>query len=169
MCCICTWMNEYLVHIISATRLQVVLIYSHNKQKKTLKFDRQEWNRCTERSLSLCLQTSRNHMEYKSLITIQKTSFYTGNTTSAFIIVVFLINCLRKFAISHVRCVVIPNCKLRTTQKQTAPLWNHQKHCMCSNPYIYLHYILALFFSFLFSVKFVRSFKNIFLIVQILL
>ena len=152
MCCICAWMNEYLVHIISATRLQVVLIYSHKKQKNTP---------------SLCLQTSGNHMEYQSLITMRKTSLCTGNPTSAFIIIVFSISCMQKFAMSHIRCIIIPNFKLCTTQKQTAPFWNHQKQCMRSNPYIYLHYITAQFF---FSpVKSVWSFKNIFLIVQILL
>ena len=54
----------------------------------------------------------------ESLICMWKTSFYMGNTTLVFMIVVFLIKCSWKFVLSHIRCVVISNCKLRTTPEQ---------------------------------------------------
>ena len=124
-------MNKYLVHIISATRLQVVLIAKQAKNG--------HWH--TKQSVSLCLRTSGNHMEYQSLICMRKASFYIGNTTSAFLIVLFSINCSWKFALS-LRCVVILNCKLCTTQ--------NQQHCfgITGNRSIYLHYTAAIWFFF---------------------
>ena len=115
----------------------------------------------SDKSLSLCLRTSGNHIEHQSPISTQKT-FYMGNTTSASITVVFSTNCSWKFTLSHIRCVVILNSKLWTTRKHTASLWNHQKHCMCSNPNIYTTQQRYLFQRSLHEVQIVQ-------IVQILL
>ena len=40
--CVCAWMNEYIVQIISATRLWLISRYSHHTLKKALKNDRQK-------------------------------------------------------------------------------------------------------------------------------
>ena len=86
-------------------------------------------------------------MEYHSLISMWETLFYTGNTTSTFITVVFSISCSWKFALSHIRCVAIPNCKLHTTPKQKASFWNCRKHHVCSDPYIYAYTTVLYFFQ----------------------
>ena len=107
------------------------------------------------------------HFAYKlqlSLISMQKTLFYTSNATSTFMTVVFSINCSQTFALSYVRCVAILNWKLHTTQKQVSTS-NHQKHYLCSDRYICTTQQSSSFFS----AKFCMKFKNIFLIIQILL
>ena len=43
MCCVRAWMNEYIVQIISATRLWLISRYSHHTLKKSLKNDCQKW------------------------------------------------------------------------------------------------------------------------------
>ena len=58
--CAFAWMNEYIVQIISATRLWLISRYSHHTLKKSQKMttkNRHPW------FLSLCLQTNRKHME----------------------------------------------------------------------------------------------------------
>ena len=141
---ICVWMHEYWVHTFSATRLQVVLIYvySRNKQKK-------HWNLTAKNGHppSLCLWTSGNHMEYLSLISnsMRKLSFYTSNT-SAFMTVLFSINCSWKFVLSHIRCVVISNCKLCTTPKQQPCFGISTVNIVCV-PCIYITQQWSIFFS----------------------
>lgn len=131
LCWICAQMNEYLVCVISATRLQVVWIYSCNMQEKT------HCNLTAKTDTDV--PSDLRHFAYKQIATVtiskQKTLFYTSNATSTFITVVFSINCSQTFALSNVRCVAILNWKLHITQKQVSTS-NHQKHYLCSNRYI---------------------------------
>ena len=77
LCCVIAWMNEYIVQIISATRLWLISRYSHHTLKKRWKKTAQNGHPCTEWFSSLYLQTNRKHMENQSLICMRKTSFYT--------------------------------------------------------------------------------------------
>ena len=97
--CVLAWMNEYIVQIISATRLWLISRYSHHTLKKRRKMTAKNGHPCTEWFSSLCLQTNRKHMENQSLICTQKTSFYTDNITSTLTIVVFSINWSWMFAL----------------------------------------------------------------------
>ena len=72
-------MNEYIVQIISATRLWLISRYSHHTLKKRRKMTAQNGHPCTKWFSSLCLQTNRKHMEKQSPICTRKTSFYTDN------------------------------------------------------------------------------------------
>ena len=134
LCCVLAWMNEYIVQIISATRLCLISRYSHHTLKKRRKMTAKNGHPCTELFLSLCLQTNHKHMENQSLICTRKTSFYTVNITSTLTIVVFSINWSRMFAL-YVRQMC---CKLKlktlNNRKTTASLRNHRKHCMCFDP-----------------------------------
>ena len=102
-------MNEYIVQIISATRLWLISRYSHHTLKKRWKMTAKNGHPCTEWFSSLYLQTNRKHMENQSLICTRKTSFYTDNITSTLTIVVFSINWSRMFAL-YVRQMC---CKLK--------------------------------------------------------
>ena len=117
LCCVLAWkwwMNEYIVQIISATRLWLISRYSHHTLKKRRKMTAKNGHPCTELFLSLCLQTNRKHMENQSLICTRKTSFYTDNITLTLTIVVFSISWSRMFALYvRQRC-----CKLWTTEKR---------------------------------------------------
>ena len=63
LCCVRAWMNEYIVQIISATRLWLILRYSHYTLKKRKKMTAKNGHPYTELFSSLCLQTNRKHME----------------------------------------------------------------------------------------------------------
>ena len=143
-------MNEYIVQIISATRLWLISRYSHHTLKKRRKMTAK--NGRTEWFSSLCLQTNRKHMENQSLICTRKTSFYTDNITSTLMIVVFSINWSRMFAL-YVRQMC---CKLKlktlNNRKTTASLRNHRKRRVCSDPCICTSD--TLFFLLFFSAKF---------------
>ena len=136
LCCVLAWMNEFIVQIISATRLWLISRYSHRTLKKRRKMTAKNGHPCTEWFLSLCLQTNRKHMENQSLICTRKTSFYTDNITSTLTIAVFSINWSRMFAL-YVRQMC---CKLKlktlNNRKTTASLRNHWKRCVCSDPCI---------------------------------
>ena len=136
LCCVLAWMNEYIVQIISATRLWLISRYSHHTLKKRRKMTAKNRHPCTEWFSSLCLQTNRKHVENQSLICTRKTSFYMDNITSTLTIVVFLINWWRMFALYvHQMCCKL---KLKTlnNQKTTASLRNHWKRRVCSDPCI---------------------------------
>ena len=120
LCCVLAWMNEYIVQIISATRLWLISRCSHHTLKKHRKMTAKNGHSCTKWFSSLCLQTNSKHMEKQSLICTQKTSFYTDNITSTLTIVVVSINWSRMFACMYVRCVANSNWKLWTTEK-----WQH--------------------------------------------
>ena len=126
-------MNEYIVQIISATRLWLISRYSHHTLKKRRKMTAQNGHPCSEWFSSLYLQTNRKHMEKHSLICTRKTLVYTDNITSTLTIVVFSINWSRMFAL-YVRQMC---CKLElktfNNWKTTASLRNHWKHHVCSN------------------------------------
>ena len=79
LCCVLARMNEYIVQLISATRLWLISRYSHHTMKKHRKMTAKNSHPCTEWFLSLCLQTNRKHMEKQSLNCTRKTSFYTDN------------------------------------------------------------------------------------------
>ena len=98
-----TWMNEYIVQIISATRLWLISRYSHHTLKKRRKMTAKNGHPCTEWFSSLCLQTNRKHMEKQSLICTRKTWFYTDNITLTLIIVVFSINWSLMFSLYVLR------------------------------------------------------------------
>ena len=134
LCCVLAWMNEYIVQIISATRLWLISRYSHHTLKKRWKMTAKNRHPCTEWFSSLYLQTNRKHMENQSLICTRKTSFYTDNITSTLTIVVFSINWSQMFAL-YVRQMC---CKLKTLNKRktTALLWNRRKRRVCSDPCI---------------------------------
>ena len=136
LCCVLAWMNEYIVQIISATRLWLISRYSHHTLKKRRKMTAKNGHPCTEWFSSFCLQTNRKHMENQSLICKRKTSFYTDNITSTLTIVVFSISWSRMFAL-YVRQMC---CKLKlktlNNRKTTASLRNHWKRCVCSDPCI---------------------------------
>ena len=129
-------MNEYIVQIISATRLWLISRYSHHTLKKRRKMTAKNGHPCTERFSSLYLQTNRKHMENQSLFCTRKSSFYTDNITSTFTIVVFSINGSRMFAL-YVRQMC---CKLKlktlNNRKTTASFRNHRKRRLCSDPCI---------------------------------
>ena len=156
-CCLLVWMNEYIVQIISATRLWLISRYSHHTLKKRRKMTAKNGHPCTEWFLSLCLQTNQKHMEKQSLICTQKTSFYMDNITSTLMIVVFSINWSRMFAL-HVRQMC---CKLElktlNNRKTTALLRNQRKRCVCSDPCI----CSTQRYSFFFQRCFAPNLKNI--------
>ena len=129
-------MNEYIVQIISATRLWLISRYSHHTLKERQKMTAKNGHPCTKWFLSLCLQTNRKHMEKQSLICTRKTSFYTDNITLTLTIVVFSINWSRMFALYV--CWICCKLKLKTlnNRKTTASLRNHWKHRVCSDPCI---------------------------------
>ena len=136
LCCVLAWMNEYIVQIISATRLWLISRYSHHTLKKCRKMTAKNGHPCTEWFSSLCLQTNRKHMEKQSLICTRKTSFYTDNTTSSLTIVVFSINWSRMFALYvHQMCCTL-ELKTLNNRKMTALLQNHRKCWVCSDPRI---------------------------------
>ena len=136
LCCVLAWMNEYIVQIISATRLWLISRYSHHTLKKRRKMTAKNGHPCTKWFSSLCLQTNRKHMELQSLICTWKTLFYMDNITSTLTIVVFLINWSWIFALYVRRMCCKLKLKTLNNQKTTASLWNHQKRCMCSDPCI---------------------------------
>ena len=136
LCCVLAWMNEYIVQIISATRLWLISRYSHLTLKKRWKMTAKNGHPCTEWFSSLYLQTNHKHMENQSLFCTQKTSFYMDNITSTLTIVVFSINWSQMFALYvHQMCCKL---KLKTLnhQKTTASLRYHQKRHVCSDPCI---------------------------------
>ena len=136
LCCVLAWMNEYIVQIISATRLWLISRYSHHTLKKRRKMTAKNGHPCTEWFSSLYLQTNREHIENQSLFCTRKTLFYTDNITSTLTIVVFSINWSRMFAL-YVRQMC---CKLKlktlNNRKTTASLRNHRKRRVCSDPCI---------------------------------
>ena len=136
LCCVLAWMNEYIVQIISATRLWLISRYSHDTLKKCRKMTAKNWHPCTEWFSSLCLQANHKHMEKQSLICTRKTSFYTDNITSTLTIVVFLINWSRMFALYVCRMCCKLELKTLNNWKTTASLQNHQKGWVCSDPCI---------------------------------
>ena len=91
---------------------------------------------CTEWFSSLCLQTNRKHMEKQSLICMRKTSFYMDNITSTLMIVVFLINWSRMFALYVRRVLQTRTENFEQPKKTTASLRNHRKSRVCSDPCI---------------------------------
>ena len=118
LCCVLAWMNEYILQIISATRLRLISRYSHHTLKKRRKMTAKNGHPSTEWFSPLCLQTNHKHMEKQSLICTRKTLFYTDNITSTLTIVVFSINWSRMFALYYIRCVIISNWKLWTIEKR---------------------------------------------------
>ena len=157
LCCVLAWMNEYIVQIISATRLWLISRYSHHTLKKRRKMTAKNGHPCTEWFSSLYLQTNRKHRENQSLICTRKTSFYMDNITSTLTIVVFPINWSRMFAL-YVRQMC---CKLKlktlNNRKTTASLRNHWKCRVCSDPCI----CTTQRYSFFFPWSFARNLKNI--------
>ena len=146
LCCVLAWMNEYILQIISATRLWLISRYSHHTLKKHWKMTAKNRHPCTKWFSSLCLQTNRKHMEKQSLICTPKTSFYTDNITSTLTTVVFSINWSWMFAL-YVRRMC---CKLELktlNQKMTASLWNHWKRRVCFDPCICTTQRYSVFFS----------------------
>ena len=139
MCCVLAWMNEYIVRIISATRLWLISRYSHHTLKKRRKMTAKNRHPCNKWFSSHCLQTNHKHMEKQSLICTWKTSFYTDNITSTLMIVVFSINWSQMFAL-YVRQMC---CKLElktlNNRKTTASLQNHHKCRVCMADYSILH------------------------------
>ena len=121
LCCVLAWMNEYIVQIISATRLWLISRYSHHTLKKRWKMTAKNGHPCTEWFSSLCLQTNHKHMEKQSLICTRKTSFYMDNITSTLTIVVFSINWSWMFALYvHQMC-----CKLELKTLNHRKKWQH--------------------------------------------
>ena len=136
LCSVLAWMNEYIVQIISATRLWLISRYSHYTLKKRWKMTAKNGHPCTEWFSSLCLQTNRKHMENQSLICTRKTSFYTDNITSTLTIVVFSINWSQMFALYVRQMCCKLGLKTLNNRKMTASLRNHQKRRVCSDPCI---------------------------------
>ena len=130
LCCVLAWMNEYIVQIISATRLWLTSRYSHHTLKKCQKMTTKNEHPCTKWFSSLCLQTNCKHMEKQSLICMQKI-FYPDNITSTLTIVVFSINWSRMFALYVRRMCCKLELKTLNNRKMTALLRNHWKHCVC--------------------------------------
>ena len=118
LCCLLVWMNEYIVQIISATRLWLISRYSHHTLKKRRKMTAKNGHPCTEWFSSLCLQTNQKHMEKQSLICTRKTSFYMDNITSTLTIVVFSINWSWMFALYVRQMCCKLELKIWTTEKR---------------------------------------------------
>ena len=150
-------MNEYIVQIISATRLWLISRYSHHTMKKCRKMTAKNGHPSTKWFSSLCLQTNRKHMEKQSLICTQKTSFYTDNITSTLTIVVFSISWLRMFALYVRRMCCKLELKTLNSRKTTASLRNHRERRICSDPCI----CTTQRYSFFFQRSFAQNLKNI--------
>ena len=136
LCCVLAWMNEYIVQIISATRLWLISRYSHHTLKKCWKMTANNGHPCTEWFSSLYLQTNRKHMENQSLVCTWKTLFYTDNITSTLMMVVFSINWSRMFALFVRQMCCKLELKTLNNRKMTASLRNHWKRRVCSDPCI---------------------------------
>ena len=155
---LCTCMNEWIYSTDNFSNQAVVdfKIQSLHTEKAP-KMTAKNGHPCTERFLSLCLQTNRKHMEKQSLICMRKTLFYMDNITSTLTIVVFSINWSRMFAM-YVRQMC---CKLElktlNNWKTTALLRNHRKCRMCSDPCI----CTTQRYSFFFQRSFAQNLKNI--------
>ena len=153
LCCVLAWMNEYIVQIISATRLWLISIYSHHTLKKRRKITAKNGHPCTEWFSSLCLQTNRKHMENQSLICTRKTSFYTDDITSTLTIVVFSINWSRMFAL-YVRQMC---CKLKLKnyeQPKNDSIASESPETSRVFRSMHLHYtVILVFFSAKFCTK----------------
>ena len=139
-------MNEYIVQIISATRLWLISRYSHHTLKKHWKMTAKNWHPCTEWFSSLYLQTNRKHMENQSLFCMQKTSFYTDNITSALTTVVFSINWSRMFAL-YVRQMCC-KLKLKTEQPKNDSITSESLETSPVFRSMHLHYTVILVFFF---------------------
>ena len=147
LCCVLAWMNEYIVQIISATRLCLISRYSHHTLKKCWKMTIKNGHPGTEWFSSLCLQTNRKHMEKHSLICTRKTSFYTDNITSTLMIVVFFINWSQMFALYGSQMCCKLELKTLNNRKMTASLQNHRKRRVCSDTCICTTQRYSCFFS----------------------
>ena len=150
-------MNEYIVQIISATRLWLISRYSHHTLKKRRKMTAKSGHPCTEWFSSLYLQTNCKHMENQSLFCTRKTSFYMDNITSTLTIVVFQSVDHECLPCMFVRCVANWNWKLWTTEK-----WQHRfgitGNIACIPIHAFaLHSDTCLFFQR----SFARNLKNI--------
>ena len=157
LCCVLAWMNEYIVQIISATRLWLISRYSHQTLKKRQKMTAKNGHPCTEWFSSLCLQTNCKHMEKQSLICTRKTSFYTDNITSTLMIVVFSITWSRMFAL-YVRQMC---CKLELKtfeQLKNDSIASESPETSRVFRSMHLHYTAILVF---FQWSFARNLKNI--------
>ena len=165
LCCVLAWMNEYIVQIISATRLWLISRYSHHTLKKRWKMTAKNRHPCTEWFSSLYLQTNRKHMENQSLICTRKTSFYTDNITSTLTIVVFFDQ-----LIANVR----PVCMSDVLQTRTENFEQLKNDSIASESpetsrvfqSMHLHYtVILVFFSAKFCTKseeyFPRSFDTV--------
>ena len=150
-------MNEYIVQIISATRLWLISRYSHHTLKKRQKMTAKNGHPCTEWFSSLYLQTNRKDMENQSLFCTRKTSLYMDNITSTLTIVVFSINWSRMFALYVRQMCCKLNLKTLNNRKMTASLRNHRKCRVCSDPCI----CSTQWYSLFFQRSFARNLKNI--------
>ena len=154
-------MNEYIVQIISATRLWLISRYSHHTLKKRRKMTAKNRHPCTEWFSSLCLQTNRKHMEKQSLICTRKTSFYRDNITSTLTIVIFSINWSRMFALYVRRMCCKLELKTLNNRKTTASLRNH-RNVACVPIHVFaLHSDTRFLFCFFLQQSFARNLKNI--------
>ena len=156
LCCVLAWMNEYIVQIISATRLWLISRYSHHTLKKRRKMTAKNGHPCTEWFSSLCLQTNRKHMENQALICTRKTSFYTDNITSTLTIVVFSISWSRMFAL-YVRHVLQTQTE-NFEQPKNDSIGSESPETSRVFRSMHLHYTTILVF---FQRSFARILKNI--------
>ena len=157
MCCVLAWMNEYIVQIISATRLWLISRYSHYTMKKRRKKTAQNRHPCTEWFSSLCLQTNHKHMEKQSLICTRNTSFYTRNTS-------FYTDNITS---THDSCIfdqlianVCPVCTSDVLQTRTENFEQPKNNSIASESpeTLHLHYTAILVF---FQRSFAQNLKNI--------
>ena len=151
---LCSWMNEYIVQIISATRLWLISRYSHHTLKKRRKITAKNGHPCTE------WFTNKSQAHGETITDLYaETSFYTDNITSTLMIVVFLINWSRMFALYIRRMCCKLELKTLNNRKTTASLRNHRKRRVCSDPCICTTQRYS--FVCLFQRSFARNLKNI--------
>ena len=142
------WMNEYIVQIISATRLRLISRYSHHTLKKCRKMSAKNGHPCTEWFLLLCLQTNHKHMEKQSLIFKRKTLFYMGNITSTLTIVVFLMNWSQMFALYVQKNYVVQTRTENFEQPKNDSITSESPETSSVFWSMHLHYTAILFFFF---------------------
>ena len=147
LCCVLAWMNEYIVQIISATRLWLISRYSHHILKKRRKMTAKNGHPCTEWFSSLCFKQIASTWWNNRWFVSRKQSFYMDNITSTLMIVVFSINWSWMFALLVRRMCCKLELKTLNNWKITASLRNHRKCRMCSDSCICTIQQYSVFFS----------------------
>ena len=154
LCCV----NEYIVQIISATRLWLISRYSHHTLKKRWKTTAKNGHPC---------RSDFHHFAYKQIASTWRNNhwFVRGKhhfirITSTLMIVVFSINWSQMFFLYYIRYVANSNWKLWTTEK-----WQHRFGITGNVDCVPIHAFALHSDTCFFQWSFAWNLKNIFPIV----